>query len=322
VALFLFRAGKTTINHNMEAVMSVPAAYLGVILIWSTTPLAVKWSGEGPGFLFGVTGRMVIGTALCLLMLKLFRVAFPWHRRARRAYLAASLGIYGAMMCVYWGAQFIPSGVIALIFGVSPIVTSLLAALWLGERTLTPLRLAGMALGLAGLATIFAADGAVSTAQWYGYAAIALAVLLHATSAVWVKRIGGDLPVLAVNGGGLSVAVALYLLTWVSFDGHWPEALAPRSGASILYLGVLGTAVGFNLFFYVLKHVSAATVALVTLITPVTALMLGQLLNGETIDSHVWTAAAFILGGLGIYQWGDDVAKRALGTLARCRNGA
>ena len=44
--------------------MSVPAAYLGIILIWSTTPLAVKWSGEGPGYLFGVTARMVIGALL------------------------------------------------------------------------------------------------------------------------------------------------------------------------------------------------------------------------------------------------------------------
>jgi drug/metabolite transporter (DMT)-like permease len=139
---------------------------------------------------------------------------------------------------------------------------------------------------------------------------------------VWVKRVGGDLPVLAVNGGGLSIAMVLYLLTWIGFDGHWPETLATRSGVSILYLGILGTAVGFNLFFYVLKRVPAATVALVTLITPVTALVLGQRLNGESIDPHVWMAAALILGGLGIYQWGDDLTRRALGTLARCRDGA
>ncbi|HLF97561.1 MAG TPA: EamA family transporter, partial [Methylococcaceae bacterium] len=43
--------------------MRVPLAYIGVILLWATTPLAIKWSGEGPGFLFGVTGRMAIGAA-------------------------------------------------------------------------------------------------------------------------------------------------------------------------------------------------------------------------------------------------------------------
>jgi drug/metabolite transporter (DMT)-like permease len=127
---------------------------------------------------------------------------------------------------------------------------------------------------------------------------------------------------LAVNGGGLSIAVVLYLLTWAVFDGHWPATLATRSGASIVYLGVLGTAVGFNLFFYVLKHVPAATVALVTLVTPVTALMLGRFLNAEAIDSHVWTAAALIVAGLGVYQWGDQLATRAFGTLVRCRDSA
>ena len=64
--------------------MSVPAAFIGVIVIWSTTPLAIKWSGEGPGFLFGVSARMLIGTVLCLALMKLVRVALPWDRAARR----------------------------------------------------------------------------------------------------------------------------------------------------------------------------------------------------------------------------------------------
>jgi len=44
--------------------MSVPAAYLGVIIIWSTAPLAIKWSGEDTGFLLGVSRRMLIGALL------------------------------------------------------------------------------------------------------------------------------------------------------------------------------------------------------------------------------------------------------------------
>lgn len=54
--------------------MSVPAAYLGVVLIWGTTPLAIKWSGEGVGYLFGVTGRMVIGVVLALVLVYLMRL--------------------------------------------------------------------------------------------------------------------------------------------------------------------------------------------------------------------------------------------------------
>ena len=100
--------------------MSIPAAYLGIVLIWATTPLAIKWSGDEGGFLLGVTLRMTIGYAICLLLLWLLRIEFPWHRQARRSYLAAGLGVFGAMLSVYWGAQYIPSGLVSVLFGVLP----------------------------------------------------------------------------------------------------------------------------------------------------------------------------------------------------------
>jgi drug/metabolite transporter (DMT)-like permease len=68
-----------------EIKMSVPAAYLGVVLIWSTTPLAVKWSGEGPGFLFGALGRMGLATLLCLVAVAIFRIARRTPRLFTRA---------------------------------------------------------------------------------------------------------------------------------------------------------------------------------------------------------------------------------------------
>ena len=63
--------------------MSVPAAYLAVILIWTTTPLAIKWSGEEPGFLFGVTGRMVLGTFTALLAVIATALVFVFYRMVR-----------------------------------------------------------------------------------------------------------------------------------------------------------------------------------------------------------------------------------------------
>ncbi len=91
--------------------MSVPAAYLGIVIIWSTTPLAVKWSSEGAGFLFGVTSRMLLGTALTLVLLVLLRVRIPLHKAALQTYAISSVGIFGAMFSVYWAAQYIPVGI-------------------------------------------------------------------------------------------------------------------------------------------------------------------------------------------------------------------
>lgn len=109
--------------------MSVPAAYLGVVLIWSTTPLAIKWSSEGTGFLFGVASRMLLGMLICLALIVLLNRRMRWCHGARLTYLVAGIGLWGAMTSVYWSAQFIPSGLISVLFGLNPVVTGLMAAI-------------------------------------------------------------------------------------------------------------------------------------------------------------------------------------------------
>ncbi len=290
--------------------MSVPAAYLGVILIWSTTPLAVKWSSQGAGFLFGVSARMLLGTVLCLLLLRILRVRLHWHRQARRTYMASSVGIYGAMLCTYWGAQYIPSGLVSVLFGLSPLLTAVLAALFLGERALTPARVAGILLGIGGLAVIFRTQLTLQPTALYGVLALVAAATLHATSTVLVKRIGADLPALSVNGGGLLVASALYLITWLVAGGHVPAEVPARAALSIVYLGVFATLLGFSLYFYALRHLAASHIGLIPLITPVTALLLGQYLNGEHVGHMIWAGTALISSGLVLHQWGDQFMPR------------
>ena len=284
--------------------MSVPAAYLGVILIWSTTPLAIQWSTQGTGFAFAVFARMAIGVALAALLIALWRVGFPLHRRARRSYLAGGLGLFGAMTLTYWGARHVHSGLISVLFGLSPLVTGVLAARWLGERALTPLRLAGMTLGMAGLATIFAqGEGAGDAQAALGLAALLLAMLIYSASLVWLKRIGDDSPPLATTAGTLAVSLPLFGLVWWLAEGSVPAELPPRAGAAIVYLGVFGSVLGFALYYYVIRHMEAGRVALITLVTPVLALLLGQALNGEEITARVWFGSGLITGGLVLHQW-------------------
>lgn len=289
--------------------MSVPAAYLGVILIWATTPLAIKWSAGDAGFLFGVTARMVIGAVLCFAILRLLRVPFPWHRGAVNAYAAAALGVFGAMMSTYWGAQFIPSGFISVLFGITPFATGIMATVWLGERFPSPVRLAGIGLGLVGLFFVFGAGLHLVGQAWLGISAVLFAALLHSASSVWIKRTGAKLHPVALNAGALSIAVPLYVLTWYAFERHLPEQLSTRALGAIVYLGVLGTALGFVLYFYVLKHLPAGVIALITLISPVLALFIGRWLNDEVIHPMVWVGTGCILTGLLLYQFGGRMLR-------------
>ncbi|MDH5178361.1 MAG: DMT family transporter [Gammaproteobacteria bacterium] len=286
--------------------MSVPIAFIAVILIWSTTPLGIKWSGEGVSFMFAVTTRMIIGTIGCLMLVWLTRGKMLWHKRAVQSYLAAGLGIYGAMSFVYWGAQFIPSGLISVIFGLTPLITGLMAALWLNESSLTAMKLLGMASAFSGLFMIFGGNGVnVDMDTLLGMLALLLAVIIHSLSTVWVKKISAGLPVISMTGGSMLVALPLYLITWYFVDGGLPQTVPIRSMLSILYLGVFGSVLGFILFFYVLQRVEAGRVGLIPLITPVSALFLGLTLNNETIPTVVWSGTGFILTGMALYQWGD-----------------
>lgn len=290
--------------------MSVRAAYILVVLIWSTTPLTVKWSGEGVGFLFGVTGRMVLGTLLSLVALKITGIPLPIHRRAHVTYIASSIGIFGAMFCVYWAAQFIPSGFISVIFAIAPILTGILASWLLQERNFNFLKLIGFIFGFGGIALVFRSGMNIGAETWKGIAGSLVAVSMFSISGVLVKKYGDDMHALAANSGGLVYGTALFVLVWALADGHWPQSVSAKTAGSILYLGIVGTVIGFTLYMYLLKQQSPSTLAMITLVTPVTALYLGSVLNHEQIGSSVWLGTGMILVGLVLY----NAPARVIGT--------
>ena len=285
--------------------MRIPLTYISVILLWATTPLAIKWSGEGPGFLFGVTARMAIGTVCVLIVMVLMRQRLAWHRKARQTYLAVALQIYGSMLAVYWAAQFIPSGWISVIFGLTPLMTALLAALFLGERSLTLGKLLAYGLGVGGLAIMFGSALQLGYEAVLGISGVLVSSFLQSVSSVWIKRIAAKLPALSQVAGGLLLALPAYLLTWGIADGHWPAALTPTSLAAIIYLGVIATTIGFVLYYYLLTHLPATRVALITLVSPLLALMLGHIINHEPLTLKIVTGTLFILSALIMHEFFD-----------------
>jgi len=285
--------------------MRIYLAYISIVLLWATTPLAIKWSGEGPGFLFGVTGRMAIGTVCILLMLGLSRQHLAWHRKALQTYLAVAVQIYGSMLVVYWAAQFIPSGWISVIFGLLPLMTALLAAVWLGERSLTLGSLLAYVLGISGLWIMFGSALQLGHDAVLGIIGVLVSTFLQAVSSVWVKRIDGKIPALSQVTGGLLLSLPAYLITWAKFDGHWPTEIPPISLVSIVYLGMIATTIGFVLYYYLLIHQSATKVALITLISPVMALLLGHAVNHEPLTMKVATGTLLILGALLMHEFFD-----------------
>ena len=293
--------------------MRILLAYIFVVLLWATTPLAIKWSGEGPGFLFAVTSRMTIGWFGILLIVAASRQSFAWHRKALFTYLAVAVQIFGSMIAVYWSSQFIPSGWISVIFGLAPLMTALLAVILLKRRELSFSKFCAYCLGVSGLYVMFSSALSLGKNAFLGIEGALFGVLLQSIGAVWIKQIDAKLPALIQVGGGLGLALPAYLVTWSIFDGQWPDQLSTVNIASIVYLGMIATTVGFSLYYYLLTHLSPIRVALISLMTPVMSVMLGHVANREPLSEQTMAGTSLILAALMMHElfgWKTTLLKR------------
>jgi len=293
---------------NQQA-LTVALAFITVVFIWSTTPLTIKWSAEGVGFISAITGRMLIGAVLATALTFIRFNKLALSAKAIYVYFAAALAIFGAMMPVYWGAQYLSSGLISVVFGLTPIFTAFFATSLLQENSLTITKMAGALSGVAGLLVIFSEQLNLGENALMGLSAVLLSVILHSMSAVWIKRIDARLPALMVTTGGLLFSLPLFLLVYILFAEPLPVQLPMRSIWSIVYLGVMGSIVGFVSYYYLLSHLQASTVALITLMTPVVALLLGYTLNNEDLTGTIWLGTSLVLLGLMLHQWGGILSK-------------
>ncbi len=291
--------------------MSVPVAYVAVVIIWSTTPLGIVWSSESVSPTMAVLMRMLIAGLLGCLIIKFSRVKLPWHRQARMVYIYSALGIFGGMSLCYMAATYLSSGMISLIFGLSPIISGLLSQRILAEPKFSRVRQIAMLISLLGLAIVCSNSLSLNHESELGLLFILLAVFFFSLSGVLVKSVEADIHPMATTVGALWVSIPLFALTWALFDGTLPVTQWQAGSLwAILYLGIFGSLIGFVAYFYVLQKLAPSTVALITLMTPVLALGLGAYLNDETVTLSLILGTIFVMLGLVLYQWGEKIPQR------------
>ena len=135
--------------------MSVPAAYAAVILIWSTTPLTVKWSAEGLAPASGVLLRMMIAGVCGYLILRLINKKIRWDGEALKHYAAANLGVFVGMTLLYKAATYMQSGLISILFGLSPILSGLMSQYLIRDTRFTLGQWMAMLVAFGGLGIVF-----------------------------------------------------------------------------------------------------------------------------------------------------------------------
>ncbi|MGJ8693377.1 MAG: DMT family transporter [Thalassotalea sp.] len=285
--------------------MSLVIAYLAVILIWSTTPLGIVWSSTSVSPSLALLLRMMIALMLGLVWLKLTNVRFPWHKQAIKFYSFSALGIAGGMYFTYLSARSIPSGLISLIFGISPILSGVFAQKILKEQPFTVFRKLALILSFSGLLIVCFDKISLANNNAIGIFYVLIAVTLFSISGVLVKSVKINIHPLASTVGTLTIAMPFFIISWFIFDGQFViPAFEKKAFWSIIYLGVFGSLIGFMAYFYVLKRMSASTVSLVTLMTPIIAITLGNQLNNESISPSLILGSAFVMFGLFLYFFG------------------
>jgi len=302
--------------------MYVSVAFLCVVLVWSTTPLAIVWSNGLGDPLLALFLRMLIATIIASVVLITSRLTLPLHKQAIKLYCYSSLGVFFAMTLSYLSARYISSGMISLMFGLSPIVSGLLAQKILKEAPFSRVKMIALSFAIIGLCIIFYNNINASLNQSHvnlsnyliGLACITLAVFSFCLSAVLVKTIEIKIHAFSTTIGTLYVSTLLLLLTWYCFGEMLDDITwSIQALSAISYLGIFGSLVGFVAYYYILQHLTASSVSLTTLITPIFAISLGVIFNNETISLHLLIGSTLILFALSLYHWGDKWIKRFSG---------
>ncbi|WP_237212864.1 DMT family transporter [Falsiroseomonas oryziterrae] len=250
-----------------------------------------------------VLGRVAIAAAVLALACRMSRLPLPQGRPAWIACAGMAL-LNNALpfSLIIVGQQYIPSGLAAVVNASTP-VFAVLCAHWLAtDERLTAGKLAGALTGLLGVA-ILAGPAALTAGHGTELLGILLclgACLSYGLSGVWSRRVrlAGLQPLQAATGQ--CIASTLMMLPLVlAFDAPW--ALPPPPAAAVAALvafGVVSTALAYALFYAILARAGATNTMLVTLLVPVTALLLGTLVLDEQLAARHFAGMAVIAMGL------------------------
>ncbi|MFQ5704812.1 MAG: DMT family transporter [Gemmatimonadales bacterium] len=276
--------------------------WIGLSLIWGSTWLFIKVGLQDLPPLTFATVRFVLAIGVLLPVVAMRHSKLPrdfsdWTLMIGTGVLLFAV-TYGL---VFWGEQHISSGMAALLFSTFPLFGLVIAHFHLHDERMTPAKMVGTILGIAGVALVLSNQlEATGELAFWASAGIVGSAGAAAYADVLIKARGGHLDptllTLVQMCGGVVPLAALSLyaegnplgLTW-----------SPRAVISTLYLALVGTALGFVLLYWLFKHMDVTRTMLITFVTPLVAVALGVVVLHEEFSWRAATGGAAIIAGLG-----------------------
>jgi drug/metabolite transporter (DMT)-like permease len=270
-------------------------------LIWGTTWAVIRIGLQGVPPFTGVAVRFAIAGAVLLALALAAGVRLGRAPHEKPLWLANGvLSFCLSYSIVYWSEQYIPSGLAAVLFATMPLFVAVLAHLLLATERLSPRAGAGLLLGFAGVAVIFSDDLALLGGEQVRHAALVMLVspLVSALATVAIKRWGTGVHPLSVSAVPMLFTGAVMGAFALLFERGRPVVFDGRSVGAILYLAILGSAVTFTVYYWLLARVTATQLALISYLIPIVALAVGALLFAEPLRPRLLGGSALILAGV------------------------
>lgn len=273
---------------------------LGVI--WGSTWLFIKIGlNDLPPFTYAGLRFLIAGALLWAIVL-LRKRSLPKRGDWPMLVLTGTLSFALNYGLVFWGETRISSGLAAVLQAMIPAFAMFFAHWLLPGEPITPRKLGGVALGLTGTALIFYNQlNFAGSAALAGCLALFCSTLTASLSSVLVKKHFQHLKpeVLAASQtscGIVPLLAAGWLLEGSPFNLHWTRAAI----GSLLYLSLIGSALAFLLFFWLVQQMDVTKVLLISLVTPVLALLLGWATLHEELSWRVLLGSAAIIAGVAL----------------------
>jgi drug/metabolite transporter (DMT)-like permease len=274
-----------------------------LVLIWSSTWVGIKIGLEDSPPLLGAGARFALAGGVLLLIAAAQRR--PLRTDWPLAWLLALAPFAFAYGLVYWGEQYVPSGLAAVLFGVLPLYTALLGAALLPDEPLRAPLLVGVLIAIGGLALAFLESVELGAAEKaaLGASALALSPLGAALGGIAQKRRAAELDAVVLNGWAMLAGGLLLLAVSGAAEDWGAFAWSAESVGSILYLALFGSAITFVTLTVLLRHISAMAISFLAMLLPFGALVFGATLYDESITARALAGAALVAAGLLIAQW-------------------
>ena len=281
--------------------------------IWGSTWLFIKVGlNDLPPLSFAAI-RFVVASSILWVIVLLRRVPLP--RRQSDWLLLAGTGVLGFTInygLIFWGEQYISSGLAALLQSTIPAFGLLLAHLHLPAERMTPVKVIGVLFGVAGVGVIFSNQLSFAGPRAFaGCVAIVISAAGAAYSNVLIKARGGKFEPTAIAATQMSFGLIPILLIGLLVEGN-PTHFRWTGIAifSLLYLAVVGSVVAFILYYWLVQHMDVTKTMLIALVTPVTAVLVGMIVLDEKMNWRTLAGGALIISGIGLIVFRRRTLRR------------